>query len=90
MDTDEIIQKILELPGLQRVQKAYAECTELAAADSADFRATVLRWLDDEQLHDEAGKSLLVMAKGDANSTLLHWAAMKGDHDVGKPAVQAR
>ena len=77
MDPFDALQKTFELPGFQRVQKAYAECTE--AADSPSFGATVLRWLDDEQLHDNNGKSLLAMAHGDEDSTLLHWAAMQGD-----------
>ena len=62
---------------LSLLQIAYAACTD--AVDSPSFRATVLRWLDEEELHDNDGKSLLATGHGDCDSTLLHWAAMKGD-----------
>jgi len=62
---------------LSLLQKAYVACTD--AVDSPSFRATVLRWLDEEELHDNDGKSILATGHGDCDSMLLHWAAMKGD-----------
>jgi hypothetical protein len=79
MDPLAALDQIMQLPGVQRIQRAYAECTEAADQSSSTFRSTLLRWLSDEQLqHND--KSMLALAMGgDEKSTLLHWAAMTGD-----------